>query len=62
VSLIHEGRAQALMKGHLHTDQLLHAILKKEGGLRTNRRLSQSATHLPNLRCVPWALLGQRLD
>ena len=40
VALIHEGRAQALMKGHLHTDQLLHAILKKEGGLRTNRRLS----------------------
>ncbi|WP_306046985.1 bifunctional enoyl-CoA hydratase/phosphate acetyltransferase [Nioella sp. MMSF_3534] len=40
VALIHEGRAKALMKGHLHTDQLLHAILKKEGGLRTNRRLS----------------------
>jgi phosphate butyryltransferase len=40
VALIHEGRARALMKGHLHTDHLLHAILKKEGGLRTNRRLS----------------------
>jgi len=40
VAMIHEGRARALMKGHLHTDQLLHAILKKEGGLRTNRRLS----------------------
>jgi phosphate butyryltransferase len=40
VALIHEGRARALMKGHLHTDQLLHAILKKETGLRTNRRLS----------------------
>jgi len=40
VALIHEGRGRALMKGHLHTDQLLHAILKKEGGLRTNRRLS----------------------
>jgi phosphate butyryltransferase len=40
VALVHEGRAQAVMKGHLHTDQLLHAILKKEGGLRTNRRLS----------------------
>ncbi len=40
VALIHEGRARALMKGHLHTDQLLHAILKKEGGLRRNRRLS----------------------
>lgn len=40
VALIHEGRGRALMKGHLHTDQMLHAILKKEGGLRTNRRLS----------------------
>ena len=40
VALVHEGRAAAVMKGHLHTDQLLHAILKKEGGLRTNRRLS----------------------
>jgi phosphate butyryltransferase len=40
VALIHEGRARALMKGHLHTDQLLHAILKKDSGLRTNRRLS----------------------
>ena len=40
VAMIHEGRGRALMKGHLHTDQLLHAILKKEGGLRTNRRLS----------------------
>ena len=40
VALIHEGRARAVMKGHLHTDHLLHAILKKDGGLRTNRRLS----------------------
>jgi len=40
VAMIHEGRGKALMKGHLHTDQLLHAILKKDKGLRTNRRLS----------------------
>ena len=40
VGLIHEGRARALMKGHLHTDQLLHAVLKKDGGLRRNRRIS----------------------
>ncbi|MBO6601877.1 MAG: bifunctional enoyl-CoA hydratase/phosphate acetyltransferase [Roseicyclus sp.] len=40
VALVHEGRARAVMKGHLHTDQILHAVLKKEGGLRTNRRLS----------------------
>lgn len=40
VAMIHEGRGRALMKGHLHSDQLLHAILQKDGGLRTNRRLS----------------------
>lgn len=40
VALVHEGRAGALMKGHLHTDDLLRAILKREGGLRTDRRLS----------------------
>ncbi len=28
------------MKGHLHTDALLHHVVKHEGGLRTNRRLS----------------------
>lgn len=40
VALIHEGRAQALMKGHLHTDDLLHHVVKRDGGLRTGRRLS----------------------
>lgn len=40
VQLIHEGRAQALMKGHLHSDELLHYVVKKDTGLRTRRRLS----------------------
>ncbi|WP_050928170.1 bifunctional enoyl-CoA hydratase/phosphate acetyltransferase [Aestuariivita boseongensis] len=40
VQMVHDGRAQAVMKGHLHTDVLLGQILKKEGGLRTGRRLS----------------------
>ena len=40
VALVHEGRAGALMKGHLHTDDLLRAVLKRKGGLRTDRRLS----------------------
>ena len=35
-----EGRVDALMKGALHTDQMLHAALGKEFGLRTARRLS----------------------
>jgi len=40
VALVHEGRAKAVMKGHLHTDLLLAAVMKREGGLRTGRRLS----------------------
>jgi len=34
------GEAQALMKGSLHTDQFMHAIVAKENHLRTNRLLS----------------------
>ena len=40
VALVHEGRAGALMKGKLHTDELLMAVLDKTKGLRTERRLS----------------------
>lgn len=40
VALVHEGRAGALMKGKLHTDELLMAVLDKSKGLRTERRLS----------------------
>ncbi|MGJ8570009.1 MAG: bifunctional enoyl-CoA hydratase/phosphate acetyltransferase [Hoeflea sp.] len=40
VALVHEGRAGALMKGKLHTDELLGAVLDKSKGLRTERRLS----------------------
>jgi len=40
VALVHEGRAGALMKGKLHTDELLMAVLDKGKGLRTERRLS----------------------
>ncbi len=40
VALVGENRAGAVMKGHLHSDQLLRAVLRKDGGLRTSRRLS----------------------
>ena len=40
VDLVNEGRAQALMKGHLHTDDLLRAALRKEKGLRSGRRFT----------------------
>ncbi len=37
------GEIQALMKGSLHTDALLHAVVQKEAGLRTGRLLSHCA-------------------
>lgn len=40
VALVHEGRAHALMKGKLHTDELLEAVVDRARGLRTERRLS----------------------
>jgi phosphate acetyltransferase len=40
VALVKEGRAEALMKGSLHTDELMGAVVKKETGLRTSRRIS----------------------
>lgn len=40
VALVHEGRAQAIMKGHLHTDMLLRPILDKQTGLRMGRRFT----------------------
>jgi phosphate acetyltransferase len=40
VELVREGRAEILMKGSLHTDELMAAIVSREGGLRTERRIS----------------------
>ena len=42
VALVREGRAAALMKGSLHTDELLGAAIAKEAGLRTERRVSHA--------------------
>ncbi|HEU5293515.1 MAG TPA: phosphate acetyltransferase [Burkholderiaceae bacterium] len=40
VQLVLEGKAEALMKGSLHTDELMGAVVKRDGGLRTARRVS----------------------
>ncbi|MBK8175488.1 MAG: bifunctional enoyl-CoA hydratase/phosphate acetyltransferase [Rhodospirillales bacterium] len=40
VAMVHGGEAETLMKGSLHTDELLHEVMKKDCGLRTERRLS----------------------
>jgi phosphate acetyltransferase len=40
VELVRQGEADLLMKGSLHTDELLSAVVAREKGLRTGRRLS----------------------
>jgi phosphate butyryltransferase len=40
VRMARAGEVEILLKGHLRTDELLHAVLDKETGLRTGRVLS----------------------
>jgi phosphate acetyltransferase len=40
VELVRRGEAQVLMKGSLHTDELMAAVVARETGLRTERRIS----------------------
>ena len=40
VELVRQGQAEILMKGSLHTDELLGAVVARETGLRTGRRIS----------------------
>jgi phosphotransacetylase len=56
VSLARRGEADALMKGALHTDELMHAVLEKDSGIRTERRMSHvfvmDVPHYPRLMLV----------
>jgi phosphate acetyltransferase len=40
VQLVAQGKAEALMKGSLHTDELMADVVKRDTGLRTARRIS----------------------
>jgi phosphotransacetylase len=40
VELVRKGEAELLMKGSLHTDELMAAVVSRDGGLRTARRIS----------------------
>ena len=40
VELVTAGRVEALMKGSLHTDELMGAVVSRQAGIRTARRLS----------------------
>jgi phosphate acetyltransferase len=40
VDLVRQGKAEALMKGSLHTDELMAAVVARDTGIRTARRIS----------------------
>ena len=40
VELLREAKAELLMKGSLHTDELMAAVVSRDGGVRTARRIS----------------------
>ena len=40
VELVRSGHGELLMKGNLHSDELIHEVAGHEGGLRTARRIS----------------------
>ena len=40
VALVREGKAELLMKGSLHTDEIMAAVVDRANGLRTARRIS----------------------
>jgi len=39
VELVRAGKADALMKGSLHTDELMSEVVRKDTGIRTERRV-----------------------
>jgi phosphotransacetylase/acyl dehydratase len=40
VAMARAGQVESLMKGALHTDELMHAVVAKETGIQTERRIS----------------------
>ena len=47
VELVKAGKAEALMKGSLHTDELLGAVVRRESGLRSRWIRGQTWFHDP---------------
>jgi phosphate acetyltransferase len=55
VKLAREGKAELLMKGSLHTDELMSAVVSRDGGLRTGRRISHC--FVMDVPALPQALI-----
>lgn len=55
VALVRAGEAEVLMKGALHTDELMHEVVAHDTGLRTERRMSH--VYLMDVPSYPRPLL-----
>lgn len=55
VELARDGRVDALMKGSLHTDELMSAVVDHDQGLRTDRRMSH--VYVMDVPSYKWPLL-----
>jgi phosphotransacetylase len=55
VELVRTGAASVLMKGSLHTDELMHEVMRADTGLRTERRVSH--VYLMDVPTYPRPLL-----
>jgi phosphate acetyltransferase len=66
VKCVNDGLAELLMKGNLHTDVLIKALLNKEHGLRTGERLSHlfhlSVPNSDRVLCVTDAVVNVSPD
>ncbi|MGH7153069.1 MAG: phosphate acetyltransferase, partial [Acetobacteraceae bacterium] len=55
VELVRSGQGEALMKGSLHTDELMGAVVSREAGIRTARRISHC--FIMDVPCHPHPLI-----
>ena len=55
VELVRDGKVDALMKGSLHTDELMSAVVDHDHGLRTDRRMSH--VYVMDVPSYKWPLL-----
>jgi phosphate acetyltransferase len=53
VELVRAGKVEALMKGSLHTDELMGAVVRRDTGLRTARRISHCTRMCSSSRMPP---------
>ncbi len=61
-AVVRAGEVELLMKGSLHTDELLHAVLRRDTGIRTERRLSHCFSLAVPISARPFILTDAAIN